>query len=217
MDIDAFLTTTCQDSAHMESSETTRESPFYNLVVPVLAELKFEEAMRNLLCCSLSLFQPVELFPLFPSVIAPWADQVPTKQYWGLHQPLTSLQNLLEREEQAQARTLLEQDAMQSIAEYLLQVPQQPVFRKSIAECLLQVPQQAVFDKSIAEYLIQVLQHSVFEKSIAEYLLQVQQHPVFEKSIAEYLLQVSQQSVFEKLHHYAVCICEGTPLESSQG
>ena len=93
------------------------------LIVPVFAELKFDEAMRNLLRCSLSLFQPVELFPLFPTVTAPWADQVPTKQYWGLHQPLTSLQNLLEREEQAQARTLLEQDAMQSIAEYLLQVP----------------------------------------------------------------------------------------------
>lgn len=91
-----------------------------NLCLP--AELKFDEAMSNLLRCSLSLFQPVELFPLFPEVTSPWADQVPTRQYWGLHQPLSSLQALLAREEQAQARTLLEQDAMQSIAGYLLQV-----------------------------------------------------------------------------------------------
>ena len=68
------------------------------------------------------MFQPVELFPLFPTITAPWGDQIPTKQYWGLHQPLPSLQSLLERNPQAETRTLLEQDAMQSIAEYLLQV-----------------------------------------------------------------------------------------------
>ena len=71
--------------------------------------------------CSLSLFQPMELFPLFPSVTAPWADQLPRKQYWGLHPPLAPLDSLLAHEAQ-QARTLLEQEAMQSIAEYLLQV-----------------------------------------------------------------------------------------------
>lgn len=68
------------------------------------------------------MFQPMELFPLFPTVTAPWADQLPHKQYWGLHPPLPPLDSLLAHETQQQARTLLEQEAMQSIAEYLLQV-----------------------------------------------------------------------------------------------
>lgn len=72
--------------------------------------------------CSLSLFQPMELFPLFPTVTAPWADQLPRKQYWGLHPALPPLHSLLAHEAQQQAQTLLEQEAMQSIAEYLLQV-----------------------------------------------------------------------------------------------
>ena len=72
--------------------------------------------------CSLSMFQPMELFPLFPTITAPWADQPPHKQYWGLHPPLPPLDNLLAQEAQQQGRTLLEQEAMQSIAEYLLQV-----------------------------------------------------------------------------------------------
>ena len=77
--------------------------------------------MRNLLRCSLSLFQPVELFPLFPEVTAPWVDHIPSKQYWGLHAPLSPLHTLLAREPQDHTRTLLEQDAMQAISEYLLQ------------------------------------------------------------------------------------------------
>lgn len=72
--------------------------------------------------CSLSLFQPMELFPLFPTVTAPWADQLPRKQHWGLHPALPPLDSLLAHEAQQQAQTLLEQEAMQSIAEYLLQV-----------------------------------------------------------------------------------------------
>ena len=64
----------------------------------------------------------MELFPLFPTVTARWADQLPCKQYWGLHPPLSPLDSLLAHEAQQQARTLLEQEAMQSIAEYLLQV-----------------------------------------------------------------------------------------------
>lgn len=78
--------------------------------------------MRILSRSSLSLFQPMELFPLFPKVTAPWADQLPNKQYWGMHAPLPPLQNLLARAPQPQTRTLLEQEAMQSIAEYLLEV-----------------------------------------------------------------------------------------------
>lgn len=72
--------------------------------------------------CSLSIFQPMELFPLFPTITGPWADQLPHKQYWGLHPPLPPLDSLLAHETQQQARTLLEQEAMQSVAEYLLQV-----------------------------------------------------------------------------------------------
>jgi len=90
------------------------------VVVP--AELRFEDAMRILPQCSLSLFQPMELFPLFPSVTAPWADQLPRKGYWGMHRPLPPLDALLAGEAQPQTRTLLEQEAMQSIAEYLLEV-----------------------------------------------------------------------------------------------
>ncbi len=90
--------------------------------VVVTAELRFEDAMRILPQCSLSLFQPMELFPLFPSVTAPWADQLPRKGYWGMHRPLQPLDALLAGEAQPQTRTLLEQEAMQSIAEYLLEV-----------------------------------------------------------------------------------------------
>lgn len=86
------------------------------------AELRFEDAMRILPQCSLSLFQPMELFPLFPSITAPWADQLPRKGYWGMHRPLQPLDALLAGEAQPQTRTLLEQEAMQSIAEYLLEV-----------------------------------------------------------------------------------------------
>ena len=78
--------------------------------------------MRILPRSSLSLFQPMELFPLFPDVTAPWADQLPSKQYWGMHPPLPPLQTLLTKQTQAQTRTLLEQEAMHSIAEYLLEV-----------------------------------------------------------------------------------------------
>ena len=78
--------------------------------------------MRILPRSSLSLFQPMELFPLFPDVTAPWADQLPSKQYWGMHPPLPPLQTLLTKETQAQTQTLLEQEAMHSIAEYLLEV-----------------------------------------------------------------------------------------------
>lgn len=100
------------------------------------AEMQFEDAMRNLVRCSLSLFQPVELFPLFPEVTAPWVDHIPSKKYWGLHQPLLPLQTLLTQESQRQTRTLLEQEAMQTISEYLLQVcelacmPHLPVFKQ---------------------------------------------------------------------------------------
>jgi len=90
--------------------------------VIVAAELRFEDAMRILPQCSLSLFQPMELFPLFPSITAPWADQLPRKGYWGMHRPLPPLDALLAGEAQPQTRTLLEQEAMQSIAEYLLEV-----------------------------------------------------------------------------------------------
>lgn len=86
------------------------------------AELRFEDSMRLLPQCSLSLFQPMELFPLFPSVTARWADELPRKQYWGMHRPLPSLDTLLATTSQPQTRTLLEQEAMQSIAEYLLEV-----------------------------------------------------------------------------------------------
>ena len=86
------------------------------------AEARFEDAMAILPRCSLSLFQPMELFPLFPTITAAWADQQPRKQYWGLHPPLPPLDSLLAHEAQQQARTLLEQEAMQSIVEYLLQV-----------------------------------------------------------------------------------------------
>ena len=91
--------------------------------------------MRILPQCSLSLFQPMELFPLFPTVTAPWADQLPRKQYWGMHRPLPPLDTLLAGEPQPQTRTLLEQEAMQSVAEYLLEVRRvttpQPVPTKS--------------------------------------------------------------------------------------
>lgn len=112
----------CQGASAADPAQTGQ-------LVLAAAELKFDEAMSNLMHSSLSLFQPIELFPLFPDVTAPWADQIPTKQYWGLHQPLAPLQSLLAREEQAQARTLLEQDAMQSIAGYLLQVAAPTVMR----------------------------------------------------------------------------------------
>ena len=64
----------------------------------------------------------MELFPLFPTVTAPWVDQLPRKQYWGMHRPLPPLDTLLAGEPQPQTRTLLEQEAMQSVAEYLLEV-----------------------------------------------------------------------------------------------
>ncbi len=94
--------------------------------------------MRILPSCSLSLFQPLELFPLFPGVTAPWADQLPRKQYWGMHRPLPSLDALLADEEQPQTRTLLEQEAMQSLAEYLLEVSHSAThcWGQSVGHCL---------------------------------------------------------------------------------
>lgn len=98
------------------------ETAFAQTALMLLHELRFEDAMRILPQCSLSLFQPMELFPLFPSITAPWADQLPRKGYWGMHRPLQPLDALLAGEAQPQTRTLLEQEAMQSIAEYLLEV-----------------------------------------------------------------------------------------------
>ncbi|KAL3142970.1 hypothetical protein ABBQ38_003253 [Trebouxia sp. C0009 RCD-2024] len=98
------------------------ETAFAQTALLLLHEARFEDAMAVLPRCSLSMFQPMELFPLFPIITAPWADQLPHKQYWGLHPPLPPLDSLLAQEAQQQGHTLLEQEAMQSIADYLLQV-----------------------------------------------------------------------------------------------
>ncbi|PRW44437.1 transforming growth factor-beta receptor-associated 1 isoform X1 [Chlorella sorokiniana] len=64
----------------------------------LLHECRFEEAVGCLERCSTVTFQPAQLFPLFPSYTAPWAQQVPTHQrYWGLHAPLPSLEALISR------------------------------------------------------------------------------------------------------------------------
>ena len=47
--------------------------------------------------CSTSMFQPMELFPLFPEAASPWRAHLPVKPYWGLHQPLTDLPALVRR------------------------------------------------------------------------------------------------------------------------
>lgn len=48
--------------------------------------------------CSPPTFQPSQLFPLFPTYTAAWAQQVPgQQQYWGLHAPLPSLETLISR------------------------------------------------------------------------------------------------------------------------
>lgn len=114
------------------------------------AEARFEDAMRILPRCSPSLFQPMELFPLFPGVTALWADQLPHKQYWGLHPPLPPLDSLLANEAQQQSRTLLEQEALQSIAEYLLEVSalQNPLDQYCIELPLRSVVWHAVVTKT---------------------------------------------------------------------
>ena len=105
------------------------------------AEARFEDAMRILPRCSPSLFQPMELFPLFPGVTAPWADQLPHKQYWGLHPPLPPLDRLLANEAQQQTRTLLEQEALQSVSEYLLEVG---ALRSPLDQYCIDLPQSVV-------------------------------------------------------------------------
>ena len=40
------------------------------------AECRFEEAVECLERCSPAAFQPSQLFPLFPTYTAPWAQQV---------------------------------------------------------------------------------------------------------------------------------------------
>ena len=53
--------------------------------------------MATLERCSTSMFQPMELFPLFPEATSPWRAHLPVKPYWGLHQPLTDLPTLVRR------------------------------------------------------------------------------------------------------------------------
>ena len=65
--------------------------------LPCIAGLRFEDAMVTLERCSTSMFQPMELFPLFPEATSPWKAHLPVKPYWGLHQPLTDLPALVRR------------------------------------------------------------------------------------------------------------------------
>ena len=61
------------------------------------ADLRFEDAMASLERCSTSMFQPMELFPLFPEATSPWRAHLPVKPFWGLHPPLTDLPALVRR------------------------------------------------------------------------------------------------------------------------
>jgi hypothetical protein len=69
------------------------------------------------------MFQPLELFPLFPDITARWAPLLPCKQYWGLHPPLPDLRVLVRERigEGTAAKTLLT-EMWQAIADYLLRV-----------------------------------------------------------------------------------------------
>lgn len=54
--------------------------------------------MRCLEQCGPDALQPAQLFPLFPTYTAPWAQQAPShKPYWALHAPLHSLETLISR------------------------------------------------------------------------------------------------------------------------
>ncbi|KAL4433059.1 hypothetical protein ABPG77_006486 [Micractinium sp. CCAP 211/92] len=64
----------------------------------LLHECRFAEAVRCLEQCSPDTFQPSQLFPLFPTYTARWAQQAPThQQFWRLHAPLPSLETLITR------------------------------------------------------------------------------------------------------------------------
>lgn len=86
-------------------------------------ELRFREAMAALLRCSATLFQPLELFPLFPTVTQAWAGLLPSKQYWGLHEPLPPLRSLVRDRlgEGPQALSAL-LECQRAVADYLLRV-----------------------------------------------------------------------------------------------
>ena len=94
----------------------------------MVAELRFTDALQTLQRCSTSLFQPLELFPMFPAETHAWTGELPAKQYWGLHDPLTSLPTLLKARlspEDAADNELtssLQDDAKRAVADYLLQV-----------------------------------------------------------------------------------------------
>ena len=73
-------------------------APFLQLSqLACTADLRFEDAMASLERCSTSMFQPMELFPLFPEATSPWRAHLPVKPFWGLHPPLTDLPALVRR------------------------------------------------------------------------------------------------------------------------
>ncbi|KAK9806735.1 hypothetical protein WJX72_000925 [[Myrmecia] bisecta] len=102
------------------------ETAFAEAAFLLLEELRFQEAMDTLQRCSTSLFQPLELFPLFASYTAPWEPLLPSKQYWGLHSPLPSLDALVAQRRRvgpdADQELALQRVAKRCIAEYLLKV-----------------------------------------------------------------------------------------------
>ena len=86
--------------------------------------------MEVLLRCSVMTLQPMEVFPLFPEVTAPWAHLQPTKHYWHLHRPLAELRAMVTRRLQPAAGNglapeasldVIITDAQEQVATYLLQ------------------------------------------------------------------------------------------------
>eukprot|EP00884_Botryococcus_braunii_P004337 jgi/Botrbrau1/13904/Bobra.0017s0011.1 len=99
------------------------DSAFAQAAFLLLHELRFTEAMAAFLRCSLTLFQPLELFPLFPEVTEPWVGLLPSKQYWGLHEPLVPLPSLVRnRLGDGSHATAMLHESQHAVAEYLLRV-----------------------------------------------------------------------------------------------
>ncbi|CAD7698296.1 unnamed protein product [Ostreobium quekettii] len=61
----------------------------------LLQDFRWREAIECLEHCSIEVFQPCELFPLFPAWTEKWAEQVPLKDYWGLHGGLITLEKMV--------------------------------------------------------------------------------------------------------------------------
>eukprot|EP00210_Caulerpa_lentillifera_P007702 g7353.t1 len=77
-------------------TESWAEDVFAQAGLLLLQQGKWKFALDCFQRCSSTVFQPSQLFPLFPKWTRRWANQVCLKSYWGLHRELGDLKSLVD-------------------------------------------------------------------------------------------------------------------------